>query len=129
MKKKTIILVLILLAALLIYHSFALHLDRNGEGTITYSYGDSQFTDTLSEEEVKAVVRVLSGKIPYSDNPSCGYTEKISITIDGVTFALACDGCENVKNCETGQYINISQRQRDVLEAMFTSRGGIFPCV
>ena len=120
---------LLLLVGLVLYNSFALHLDGNAGGTINYSYGDLEFKDTLSEEEVKAAVRILDGKIPYPDNPSCGYTEKISITIDGLTFALACDGCEDVEICETGKYVYIDSEGREILEEMFTSRGGTFPCV
>ena len=106
-----------------------MHLDGKDGGTITYSYGEIEFTESLTDEEVKTVARILSGKIPFADNPSCGYTKEIAICIGGWTFALACDRCADVKICETGKYIRFSDEERDTLEEMFTSRGGVFPCV
>ena len=79
--------------------------------------------------DVDAVVEILDGKIETPDNPSCGFSEDISITIGGNTFALACDRCGIVKNCTTGKYISISDAERDILEKLFTGRGGKFPCV
>lgn len=128
-RKKWVILPVAALFAGLLWYSLALHLPAAGEGIITYSYGERSFTDTLSESEANTVRRILNGKFQYSDNPSCGFTEKCAILLDGIPFALACDGCEVVKNCETGKYLSLSEGERSVLEKLFLTRGGIFPCV
>lgn len=129
MKRKMKILVWTCLGILILYNCFCMHLDGKDGGTITYSYGGIEFTESLTDEEARTVTRILNGKIPFADNPSCGYTEKISICIDGWTFALACDSCADVRICETGKYIGFSDEERDTLEEMFTSCGGVFPCV
>ena len=123
----------ILLAALLLTGCSRVSLPSAASGEVTYTYGEVSFTESLTEEEVAAVVQILDGKQQNSGDvfgePGCGFSEKISITINGETFALARDDCEVVKNCTTGCYITISEEERDVLEAIFTSRGGKFPCV
>ena len=53
--------------------------------------------------------------------------EKIAIIVDGKTFMLACDKCGTVQ-CGM-RFIHLSDAERDVLERIFTSRGGEFPCV
>lgn len=128
MKKKIVTVALVLLVAAVV-NSMILRLDRDAEGTITYLYGDTAFSEPLTSKEVGAVVRILDGKMQTPDNPSCGFSEDIAVTIDGVTFALACDQCGLVKNCETGWYIRIHAQERIILEALFLVRGGKFPCV
>ena len=123
------ILACVCLGILFLYNCFCMHLDGKNGGTITYSYGEIEFTESLTDEEVKTVAKILNGKMPFADNPSCGYSEKIAICIDGWTFALACDGCTDIKICETEKYISFSHEERDALDKMFTSRGGVFPCV
>ena len=130
MKKKSIVLILALILAVSFY------LDRNiirlGNpdcAVITYSYGDIHIWEELYGKDVDEVVKILNGKVEYNDNPACGFSEDISITIGGYTFALACDSCGVVKNCTSGKYIYISDAERDVLEKLFTSRSGKFPCI
>lgn len=128
MKKKILVLVLVMILAVLFYGN-TVHLGNPGYAVLTYSYGDIQIWEELYGEDVDTVVKILNGKIEFPDNPSCGFSENISITIGEHTFALACDSCGVVKNCKTGKYISISDAERDVLEKLFTSRGGKFPCV
>lgn len=129
MKRKHLyaLLVLMLLAGIF-YFSNSVHIG-NAEGIITYSYGELQFTQPLTEREAREAKEILNGKLEFPDNPSCGFSENCAIVMDGIPFALACDGCEVVKNCDTGKYINLSPGEREILESMFTQRGGVFPCV
>ena len=123
----------ILLAALFLTGCSRVSLSSTASGEVTYTYGEVSFTESLTADEVKSVVHILDGKQQRSGDvfgvPACGFSEEISITIDGTTFALACDDCGTVKNCKNGTYIFISDEERDILEAIFTSRGGKFPCV
>ena len=122
-----VLLVIVLLCSL--SACGAVTIDKDGSGTITYSCNGTAFTEALSRDETALVAEILNGKTEHSDDPSCGFTEDISITIDGATFALACDGCGIVKDCATGNYISISESERSRLEELFTSRGGSFPYV
>lgn len=130
MKKKLLVIALVLvLAVVCVVHRNALHLGNPGSAVLTYSYGDIQIREELYGADVDAVVEILNGKMEHTDNPACGFDEDIAIIIGGHTFALACDSCGVVKDCGTGKYIYISDGERDILESLFTSRGGKFPCV
>lgn len=131
MKKKSVflVLVLVLLLAVIYVNRNTLRIGNPDYAVLTYSYEDIYIWEELYGGDVDAVVEILDGKIETPDNPSCGFSEDISITIGGNTFALACDRCGIVKNCTTGKYISISDAERDILEKLFTGRGGKFPCV
>ena len=131
MKKKSVflVLVLVLLLAVIYVNRNTLRIGNPDYAVLTYSYEDIYIWEELYGGDVDAVVKILDGKIETPDNPSCGFSEDISITIGGNTFALACDHCGIVKNCTTGKYISISDAERDILEKLFTGRGGKFPCV
>ena len=130
MQRKIILIMLVLVLAVPFCGCGNTHrLENPGYAVITYSYGEIYFREEMYGNDVDAVVSVLSGKREYEDNPACGFSEDISISINGNTYALACDSCGVVKNCTTGKYIFISDSERDVLEELFASRGGKFPCV
>ena len=123
-------MIFILLTVLLMWGLCACEMQRvdgNAAGTIAYAYGGVTFEETLSAAEVAEVAAILDGKILFADHPACIFYDAITFTIDGETFALACDGCGLVKNCETGLYMTLSDAQRDALVAMFASRGASFP--
>jgi hypothetical protein len=126
---KWIVLCLVVLAGFFYVQRSTIWLGNPDCGVITYSYGEIYIREELYGKDLDDVVKILNGKREYTDNPACGFSDDISITIGGNTLALACDSCGVVKNCTTGKYIYISDAERDVLEAMFTSRGGKFPCV
>ena len=129
MKKKLLVIALAVLAVLFLIHRNALHLGNPGSAVLTYSYGEIYIWEELYGADVDAVVEILNGKMKHNDNPACGFDEDIAIIIGGHTFALACDSCGVVKDCESGKYIYISDGEREILESLFTSRGGKFPCV
>ena len=110
-------------------------LSANAQGIVTYHNEHTcvSFSERLTKQEEETVVGILNGKKQesaiFSGVPSCGFSPDISITIDGVTFALAMDKCGVLQNCSTMQYIYISDAERETIEAIFTSRGGTFPCV
>lgn len=72
---------------------------------------------------------VLQGKREYTAvaQPSCG-SHTVAITLGDTTFALAMDKCPAVKNMETRKYIDITNAEQNILEEIFLSRGGYFPC-
>lgn len=127
--KVMVILIAVLFVVCLFLNHNALLIGDPDYAVITYSYGDVYFWEELYGEEVDAIEKILNGKWQHSDYPACDFSEEISITISGYTFALAQDASGVVKNCTTGKYIYLSDSEQDVLEALFTSRGGRFPCI
>lgn len=106
--------------------------DSDAEGAVIYDKYGVSFEDVLTAEEVKAVAAVLDGKSSesfLSGVPSCGFDSNVAIVIDGHRFMLACDKCGTVQDGRTLRYIHISNEEREVLEDIFTSRGGKFPCI
>jgi hypothetical protein len=128
-KKYLIAIALLLIAATVLLLGRQVHMKDPKQGTVTYTYGDISFTDKMTAEELAAVARILDGKVYAMELgvPSCGFNEKIAIIVDGKTFMLACDKCGTVQ-CGM-RFIHLSDAERDVLERIFTSRGGEFPCV
>lgn len=106
--------------------------DSNGTGTVIYDKYGVSFEDSLTAEEVKAVAEVLDGKSSesiLSGVSSCGFDREVALVVDGHRFLLACDQCGTVQDGDTLRYIHISDEERQVLEEIFTSRGGTFPCI
>ena len=133
--KKILILIMALFLLLFLLRTAGcsrLRVGVGGSGKVVYEYNGVSFEDDLSQEEVDAVIAVLNGKMidpGLGGVPSCGFGYDIAVVIDGRRFALACDGCGTVQDFETLGYIHISDAERQVLEQIFTSRGGKFPCV
>ncbi len=107
-----------------------------GECTITYRFGEVEFTEELTAEEVRAVAGVLNGKLRknalISGIPACGFRENQSIQIGSVTYYLALDGCGTVGigNSIYGiHYVHISDAERDILEEIFQAHGGKVPYI
>lgn len=106
---------------------------ENSSCKVVYQYGDISFSDELTTEEVAAVVQILDGKVKtqsWLSTPSCGFDDDIAIVVNGTRYAMACDKCATLKVCgSVNTYIELTQEERNILEAIFTARGGKFPCV
>lgn len=130
--KKIVAMVLIFLVLLHLGGCSRVMLGSVSSGTVVYDYDGISFEEKLTEEEVVAVKKVLNGKAidpSFLSTPACGFNYDIAIIIDGRRFALACDDCGTVQDYGSLGYIHISDAERDVLEEIFTSRGGEFPCI
>lgn len=109
-----------------------IHHPENATGKVIYDCNGIYFEEELTPEEVSAVLGILNGKVAASvleGSPSCGFDRDVAIIIDGTRYALACDKCGTLKVWGTMRYIHISDGERAVLEEIFTSRGGKFPCI
>ena len=129
-------LVCILLAAILlmpIVGCSAVRIKGNPIGKVVYNCNGISFEDDLTAEELVAVVEILNGKEQkialFSGMPSCGFDPDIAIIINDTKYAIACDKCGTLQNCSNLRYIDISDSERLILEEIFTSRGGEFPCI
>ncbi len=105
------------------------------EGKVVYHYDGCEvsFSEELTGEELETVISILDGKGRISTltygMPSCGFSPEIGFVIDGTTYMMARDTCETLMICGTFDYIDVSPEEQDILEAVFTSRGGEFPCI
>ena len=110
----------------------AVRMDAQSTGKVVYDAYGTKFEDELTADEMTAVADVLDGKWAEAailGRPSCGFDENVAIIIDGRRLAMACDGCGTLWDVGTSRYIHISNAEQDVLEEIFTSRGGEFPCI
>lgn len=103
--------------------------DKNQPVELVYKYAGASVDVQLTEQESEQIISIVVGKELYFDNPSCGFDDNVSLRVNGKIFCPACDTCCTVKDCSSGQFFNISQAERDIIEEIFESHGGHFPCV
>jgi len=131
--KKRIIISIIAIVILIIGGYFMLNILSpkvsilGTNARLTYIYSDKNIDISLSAEESETIKNMFNGKKTYSDNPSCGFTEDVSIRFDNLIFCIACDQCPIVKL--EGKYFKISKADREVINLIFEKYGGSFPCV
>ena len=133
MKRK---LILILCAVLLILLcTIILWRCSHKQAIIAYynPYTGVSFQEELSAEEAENVTTMFRQSIfrssPLFSTASCGFSDQIYISLYGIKYYPALDGCSRVLNKSALQYIGISKEQRDYLDQLFASHGGTFPCV
>ena len=121
MKKKNMIILfsifLIVLAAVIyficshyVFTSFATKI------TMTYIYGDKNIVDMeiTDKNDIAELKQILRG-ISYTENPSCGFSEDISITFTNgekkIMFCPACDSCGAIRINNSDKYIWIDKKK------------------
>lgn len=104
-------------------------LDEESIVKLVFHHNDTNVETQLSIQESEIIIDIIDGKRLYQDNPSCGFSEDISLVIDGKIYSPACDDCCIIKDCSSGKYFSISRDQRETIEEIFESYGGYFPCV
>lgn len=130
-KRKIIVTILVvLMVALLLSYCVPIH-GPWSTGRIVYKvdYDEVSFEEPLTEEETAAVIRILRRnriEIPIGYTSACMWEWGVAIIIDNTRYMLATDNCGTIF---VGNYglMDISQEERAILEAMFTSRGAEFP--
>lgn len=123
----TIVLILILGGLLVINTLFPKVNISTEKATLNYNYNKENISVELNEYESELLRKIFNGKRLYRDNPSCGFTENISIRFGDLIFCVACDNCPIVKL--DNKYFKISEIELQKLHNIFKSRGGVFPCV
>ena len=133
MKRKQILILCVVLLTLLC--AVILWRCCNKQATIAYynPYTGVSFKEELTAEEAENITTMFRQSIFRSSalfsTAGCGFDHRIYISIDGVKYYPALDGCSRVLNKSALQYIGISKEQRDYLDQLFASYGGTFPCV
>lgn len=133
--KRAVWLIVGMLLILLVVNCSYVCVGDGAKGTVTYvnEHTGVSFSEPLTDEEMKQVADVLHGKIRKSmifcGMPACGFDDNIAIVIGNTRYLLACDDCGTIVIDGSMDVIDISNDERDVLERIFTSRGGTFPCI
>ncbi|MBE5928322.1 MAG: hypothetical protein E7267_02970 [Lachnospiraceae bacterium] len=113
-----------------ICHTDKVNMDFVTEAEACFVYEDADVLQPLSAEELQSVKAIFDGKKMYKDNPSCGFSEDISIIFDkSQTFCLARDNCAIVYWQEEDKYIKLSEDEKAQLHDLLESYGFVFPCV
>ncbi|NLP35258.1 MAG: hypothetical protein GX359_08715 [Clostridiales bacterium] len=131
MKKYIIITVsffLFLFMGVIVFNIFYPRVDiYDTKASLTYVYNDKSIKTQLTDEESLLLKEIFNNKKLRTDNPSCGFTENISISFNDLVFCIACDDCPIVKLGK--KYFKISKSDRETVEQIFKKYGGSFPCV
>ena len=132
MKKYTLVVISVVLgllvAGLLTFNLFSPETKiTSALANMTYVYGGQEIREVLSPEESQLLRSIFDSRRPYSDNPSCGFTEDISISFGSLVFCIACDDCPIIKF--GNKYFKISEEDRETINQIFEKYGGTFPCL
>ncbi|MDR0813968.1 MAG: hypothetical protein LBO63_08265 [Oscillospiraceae bacterium] len=100
---------------------------RTSDANIRYKYNGLELDVQITEEESRILKKIFNGKIPLLGNPSCGFSEDISVYFEKQVFCIARDKCPIIKY--KGKYFSVSEKSRAVIEGIFEKYGGEFPCV
>ena len=110
----------------------ATQLEAGATVELHFVYGDKEIHATLTSEEATQVIEILDGRAYRSiwdGIPSCGFDENICLTVNGHSYAIACDTCRFVQDLGNLRYFSISQEGIDHIHAIFETYGAHFPCI
>ncbi|MCL2695702.1 MAG: hypothetical protein FWE69_05195 [Clostridiales bacterium] len=106
---------------------------KEGETITLYYYhsyhSEAPIEQELTDEEAQTVIGILNRRAIFTDYPSCGFSENVSLRIGRQIFCIAGDSCPIIRYGNTNKYIEISYEERSIIETIFMKYGGRFPCV
>lgn len=133
--KKTIwlsaILIFIIAIIVIVYFcSNRVKIEFTEEAEACFIYEGVSSVSRLNEEDVELLRTLFNGKFTYKDNPSCGFSENISVTLDNrYTFCIAQDTCPIIYWKEKDRYIKLSEKEITQLHELLGKYGFYFPCL
>ena len=105
-------------------------MDFADKGNLIFRYGDEDVAHSLYDQELLLIKSIFDGKILYRDNPSCGFTENISVILnDSYTFCFACDTCPVIYWKEENKYFRLTEKELEQLYKLLEEYGLHFPCI
>lgn len=97
---------------------------------VRFVNGDVNIACSLDGEEVEILKSIFSKKLMYTDNPTCGFSEDVSIVFDKTqTFCIARDTCPIVFWKEKDRYISLTEVEQAQLYMVLEKHGCFFPCI
>lgn len=116
--------------AFYLINAYKVKTDTAKTGQVIFEYADVKISENLSDEDLTAIKKIFDGKRPYNDIPSCGFSDKIAVVLDGSqVFGVACDGCPNIYYKNKGKYFSLSDEENEILRSILKKYGFTFPCV
>lgn len=127
MKKLFLVCCLSILVALCSCGINKVNISENAEGSVVFKYDNTQIDEALDETESDQIKKILNNRELYYDNPSCGFTENVSIRFNSKVFSIACDKCSIIKH--NGKYLSVSDNDIAIIRNIMEKHGAHFPCV
>ena len=115
---------------LFLFFGNRVELDVVENAEVMFAYENIEVCEQVSEQELLMIQSVFDGKKYFRDNPSCGFSEKISLKInDEYTFGFARDACPILYWYERDVYIRLTEEEQEKLYDLVRKYGGFFPCI
>lgn len=106
------------------------NMDFATEGKAIYKYEDKNISQTVSSDDLAVMCDLFNDKKLYSDSLSCGFSDNISIIINGTEkFCFACDSCPIVYWKNKDKFFKLSASEYDKLTKILYKYGFVFPCL
>lgn len=106
-----------------------LNVDFAESAEVTFKYIDDA-SYTILDQELSLIKSIFNGKKMYKDNPSCGFSEDVSIKLDGShTFCIAQDTCPIIYWKEDNKFFRLREEEKTQLYNLLQKYGFYFPCV
>lgn len=100
------------------------------QAEVCFIYENINVSHYIGAEELERLKIIVDGKKLYRDNPSCGFSENISIKFGREkTFCVARDGCPIIYWKEKNRYIELSEEEKIKIYNILEKYGFFFPCV
>lgn len=100
------------------------------EAEVYFIYRGVTVVHSLENSELEILRDIFDRKKLQIDNPSCGFSEDISIKFNKEqTFCIARDTCPIVYWKEANRYIMISEDEKAQLYGLLEEHGFFFPCI
>ena len=100
------------------------------EAEACFIYGDVTTSQYLEDKDLETLKEIFDDKILYKDDPSCGFSEDISVRFNqSQTFCIARDTCPIVYWLEEDRYIRLTEEEKLLLFDLLEPYGFEFPCI
>ena len=136
-KKKKIIWCILLCVFVTVLLLRTISICVPSQGMVVFHMPETGVTveDPLTKAEMVAVKKILWGRIRWPESlygyPACGFGDLYAIVLDGVSYMPAWDSCGMiaVNDRDTAdapcRYINITEKQKEILDEIIESRGNL----
>ena len=127
---KKVIIIIFCILVLLYFKMNLVNIHNVKKGEAFFNHNHVSTCHVLTDEEVKIFKETFNNKMLYRDNPSCGFTDNISVRFDNtLTFCFACDNCNGIYWKEKDKYFDLSDNEKIRLHNILEKYGFYWPCI
>ncbi len=128
MKKRILLFFLLVLTTLFLFGCSSISVSSGGSGEAVFKTEKYDVKCQITEGDAKTLSEIFDGKILHYDSvPSCGFSNDVSVKLDGKTFCFARDGCNSVM-VGLG-YFDLNTEEDKEVKKILESYGFYFPCI